>query len=728
MTSLRAAAAASLLALALAGCGPNLCDRSKSAAEKTAGNCGDFAAPLLGASCSSSLSQCTDADQQLLTASLTCAEKIAQCNLLTKDAWKLQRDACTTQLSGLTPACADAFFEGTPPGVDAGLPDAGLWPVTDGGNGLVLSGAANQDTIALAWEPRRYADVARWYLVETDGLGENRVETELTPGTLLSLVQPDAGTARRRFFIAGLNAGGELLTGTAIAETAADAGMCMGPNDCPDDEVCDLGQCKVQTCQFQMANTCPSGYQCFSPGLCRRTTADGGIFTSGGRRDAGVTPLPMLSNEIDLTPRPPMPRPVVSLGTVAARRPDIAAFDTARVAVAIEQEGQLICHASAARGTDFFTDEGSTSFGLDTVGTRVHLAWSQESGALYACYVVGRGVRIQKSDDRGRTWGRVAKVYEPPVDDAGVGEIIRDCDLAPWKNGGVVMVTAEEERLVLREFDQDLQETAKSNAFISTPADAGVDALFNPSHPAIAALPSTGLVHVTFTGSRFIGGGVRDTEPYGVFREGSSTVFSNVSRLTPTLAASPLPEDWTTVAIHPRTGRAVGAYTTVETNTQNSTVYVALFSSAVRSWSTGSHLNVLGINTQMNVSLWLPQKAPTERWFAFSPQFAPLPDGTFAFSFVAGPHSGMGGDYRLYMVPFDLERVAATTTARGWYVPPVMQMSTERVLDPRGTFSAPQPPVSALTADGQISVYGAFITGGGINGDTEGPAQYFSWP
>ena len=61
----------------------------------------------------------------------------------------------------------------------------------------------------------------------------------------------------------------------------------------------------------------------------------------------------------------------------------------------------------------------------------------------------------------------------------------------------------------------------------------------------------------------------------------------------------------------------------------------------------------------------LPQKPPRDVWFAFSPQLAPLPNGTFALSFVAGPHDGTSGNYRQYLVPFDLDRTPATTTGRG---------------------------------------------------------------
>ena len=733
MQSLRALAVLCLTCFstsAVVGCAPTPCERSSKAAKDDEGDCGAvFAGSLLGSSCSSSLSSCSEADQKILGTVITCVENMSACNAFQRDAWKLQRDNCAAELATLSPPCRTAFSTAVPV-MDAGMPDAGPQPLNDGTNGLGLFAVANQDTVALAWDLRRTALVDRWLLVESDALGDGRTEKEFTPGTAINLLIPDAGMMGRRYYVVGLNMRGEVLLGTPIGEVIVDAGAdCTGPDGCPNDRVCDLGRCRQQTCPFQMPNTCPPGYVCFAAGECVRTSADGGTFTGGTRRDAGSEPLPFISNELTVTPRPPMVQPTIPVGSVSGKRPDIAAFDTARISVALEQEGQLIAHPSIARGADF-VDEVHTSFSLDTTGGRVHLAWNHESQALYACYVVGRGIRVQKSVDRGQTWGRVVNTFEPPLPaDGGAGDIIRDCDIAPWTGGGALLVTAENEVLMVRALTETLSVSMTGPAFTSIPPvlDGGVfiGGVVTPSHPAIATLPSTGLVHITFTGTRLFNGGVADSEPYGVFREGAGS-FSAVSRMTPFTSPSPLPEDWTTVSINPKNGRAVGAFTTISTVTQNSTVYVALFSTVSRGWGTGSHLNLFV--TDQNTSVWLPQKPPNDVWFAFSPQFAPLPDGTFAFSFVAGPHNGTVGDYRQYMVPFDLDRVPSITNGRGWFVPPVMKMSDERVLDPRSSFSGPQPPVTALTADSQISVYGVFVPGNGMNGDVEGAARFFSWP
>lgn len=730
--------------LILSGCGSTVCEKSAQTQKNFVGDCGnDFAPPLLGSACSSNVSKCSEADQKAIESSLGCLEKIPACLAIAKDAWKLQYDACSMTLTSLSQPCKDAFFMGVVPGFDAGMPDAGPKPIADGGNGLTLIGVANEDTVALAWEANRVANVEKWLLVETDGVGENRSEREVAMPGSVNVTIADAGMSPRRYFLAGLNANGDVLLGTPPVVMMpdagpTDAGTCMGPNDCAMNRVCDLGTCKVQNCIPGGMNTCPASYACNLQGECARATADGGVFNpGGGTRDAGSAPYPMISQEISLTPRPVMPSPVVSVGSVAGKRPDIAAFDTARVVVAMEQEGQLISHPSYERGDDF-TDEINTSFGLDTTGARVHLAWDQESRSLFACYVVGTGIRVQKSLDRGRTW-KVANTFMPPLmADGGIGELYRDCDIAPWKNGGALMVTAEQQLLKIRELDADLNVAMQGPAFASqfppTLADGGVGpgGITNPSHPAIATLPAMNLTHITFTGTRLLNTGSSDTEPYGVVRSGATAAFSMPYAMTSSVVLSALPEDYTAVAIHPKTGRAVGAFTSVAQQGAStySTVYVSLYfeSAMFTGWTSASHLNVLVADT--NTTVLFPQKGLNDVWFAYSPAVAPLQrDNLFALSFVTGPRDSLGiGTYKQYLVPFDLDRVPDITAGRGWFVPPVQKISDVRVLDPRGSLSAPQPPVTALAGDSQISVYGVFIEGAGVAGDVEAPARYFHWP
>ncbi|MBL8912221.1 MAG: hypothetical protein JNM17_16135 [Archangium sp.] len=407
------------------------------------------------------------------------------------------------------------------------------------------------------------------------------------------------------------------------------------------------------------------------------------------------------------------------------------------MAIALEQEGQLISHPSYERGDDF-ADEINTSFGLDTTGARVHLAWEPESRSLFACYVVGTGIRVQKSVDRGRTWTFANTVMPPLMADGGIGELYRDCDIAPWKNGGAVMVTAEQELLKIRELDATLNVVMQGPAFTSVPPpmlpDGGIGGggITNPAHPAIATLPAMNLTHITFTGTRFLNMGSSDSEPYGVVRNGATAAFGMPSAMTSSVLLSALPEDYTAVAIHPKTGRAIGAFTSVVQQGANtfSTVYVSLYfeSPMFTGWTSASHLNVLVADT--NTTVLFPQKGLSDVWAAYSPALAPLPrTNLFALTFVTGPRDTTGiGQYKQYLIPFDLDRVPDITAGRGWFVPPVQKVSDVRVLDPRGALSAPQPTVTALAGDSQISVYGVFIEGAGVAGDVEAPAKFFHWP
>lgn len=723
MKALQTALLAGVFALAFTGCQPSVCERSQTADSKVASACG--IAPLLGNACTESIKSCSDADQKVLGDVVGCVEKMPECTPLSRDAWLLQRDGCTGALTTLSPACAEAIFMGSLPGMDAGIPDAGLPAMYDGGQGVDLYATANADTVALAWVARQQGDVAKWILVETDTLGDGRVETEIADGNAINFTIDDAGTAGRTYFLIGLDSNGAVVEGRPFTTDTSDAGaMCTGPMDCPSNEVCDLGTCKVQTCVSGGANTCPPGYGCGTQNICLQTTADGGFVIGGGTRDAGAAPLPFITNPVTLTPRPPAVQPVFQLGEVVGRRPAVAGIDTARVVVALEQEGQVVAHSSSARGEDFI-DDLLTASGIDTLGGNVHLAYNPDSRLLYACYVVGRGVRVQMSRDFGRTWGKVVRTFEPPLpDDGGIGDTFRHCDIAAWRNGGAMLVLAEPEELVIYDLAEDLTTNMRGPAFTSI-FDAGVNSITFPSRPAIGTAPDLGIVHISFTGTRELTAGGSDTEPYVVSRTGSSP-FSAPSRMTPLTSASATPEDYTAIAVHPKTGRPVGAYTTVQTGTQNSTVYVSVYDEASRVWNTGGHLNVFAVN--QNTSVWLPNKPASDVWFAFSPSLTPMPNGLFAFSFVAGPRVAGVGDYRMYMVPFDLDRVSSVVTGRGWFIPPVMQMSTERVIDPRGSINGPQPVVTAIGSDDQLSVYGAFTVGTGANGDVEGTARYWHWP
>lgn len=721
------------LALVLAGCSTSLCDKNaQTDLSAKAGDCTDVPqGPLLGtaASCSTKLSACTDADQALLSTAVDCVGKAPACTSASRDAYLGSIQSCVAPLEALSQACLEAFFMGVPPGedagVDAGQVDAGPDPVTDGGNGAELVAVVDGTDIAMAWSTRQPGDVAVWQLVGRDTLGARDPEVDLGPGSLSDWMIPDSGFTTHRFFVVGRDSQGEIASGTLDAGTT-DAGMamCAAALDCPVDRVCDLGQCKTQTCMLG-STTCPAGYQCLND-VCTRTSSDGGGFDAGFQRpDAGLgeRPLPFVSNEVTVTAGTPSFTTDLNLGGFPGRRPAVAAIDTARVFVGLEQEAQMVAHASFRRGTDF-TDDAETTFSLDTVGTRAKATYNRESKLTFICYNVGRGVRVQRSSDFGHTWGVAASTIEP-VDDGGVASTIQDCDIAPWTNGGAIMVTIEDDGVMVRTVSSGLSVSDPVPAFLSDPLT-----YFNPQHPAIATLPSDSMVHVTFTATRTGSGGIQDTEPLGVYRDGTLGAFTQPVGLGGLSTGIPNMQDWTTVAIDPKSKRALAAFVSVEPGPGNapiSTVYTSLWNPTTRKWGSGSDLNVFA--SQQNTTLLFPQKAPaTDVWFAFSPSVVALPSGKLWLSFVVGPRIANTGDYRMVAIPFDLDLQSPLSTALGWYVRPVVDVSSIRVLDPRGSTSAPQPPVSSLAADHQLSIYGAFIEGLGLSGEVEGRGIFFSRP
>lgn len=708
-----------------------------------------FTSRLLGdsaASCGSKVKACSSADQSALTAALDCLGQLAVCSADTRGAWLASQQACLDPLSGLSQACKDSVFGGVAPGQDAGADagvDAGPQPITDGTNGLELLGVADEWTltdgghlagVAFAWSKRQAGDVFSYQLTRATDAGLATFTQPISPGTLLAWgrsYSAGAGLAvpASYFFLLGLDPQGALVFGSLDAGTAqpVDAGpaQCTAPTDCPPDKVCDLSQCRTQTCQPGGVQTCPATYACYPNGTCNRQNVDAGTFDSGVVAvDAGAPakPLPFVSNPVILTSAPGTFRPDVPLGGFAGRHADLVAIDTARVFVALEQEGQLIGHVSSRRGADLASDFGTTS-NIDTVGTRVKVTYNPESQIIYACYNVGRGVRVRRSTDFGRSWGLEAATVEP-ADDGGFSSHFSDCDIAPWKNGGALMVTVDDDSLAARTVSSALSVSDPEYAFLSSPPDAGN--VFAPAHPALATLPADGTVQITFTGTRIMANLTSDTEPYGVFRDGLTGTFSQPKFLSVTGVGAPgngQPQDWTSVAIDPVTRRTLAAYTSLRPGPGGSTVstvYLSLFNRGSQVWGTGADLDVLVENTLNATSYVFPRKTSADRWFAFSPNLAVLPNGRIFLSLVAGPVNGVTGDYRLYAVEFDFEKASPVSSAKGWFLPPAAAISATRSFDPRVGSAAP-PTVTTFAADQQLSVYSVFTEALGA-GDIEGRA------
>ena len=741
------------LALAfLAGCGPSgptaaqICQKNAEVDQSTRlGNCtGIPAGNLFGdqATCTTASNACSPQDRTLLLDVLTCAEKLPVCEDTAKQAWVGARTGCVMRLSGISSAC-NAAFAGVlpdPSGLfDAGVPDAGPQPIRDGGSAVELVAVADETTFALAWQTLQgTGNVAKWAFI---AIGDGGVRAEPLFVDMVSrrdlLLDVDGGRSSVRWFLVGETAMGAVAFGQPDAGSGmmmtSDAGQrCRIPLDCPTDRVCDLGQCRAQTCQPGGADTCPVQYQCSPGGSCVRTAVDGGtVFDAGsGTMMGSETPLPFLSNDPLATAGAYGPSESVYLGGFPGRRGDVVAIDSARALVVLEQEGQLIGHASFRRGKDFIDDSTTASL-LDTVGGRARITYNAESRTVFACYIVGRGVRVRRSLDDGRTWGDIATTIEPPLlDDGGLSSIISDCDIAPWRNGGALMVTVEDDKLVARTVTAGMQggmpvitvEDPGQIAMASSPPDAGN--AFNPLRPSLATLPSDNLVHIVFTATRTLSGGLTDPEVYGVFRDGPTGAFNTPQLLTFTGVppfGNPLPQDHATVTIDPKTKRGVAAYTTILPGMEQlSTVQVTLWNSMQRRWVTGSDLNVFQVETDGQTRILFPDPLFAGRQLdAFSPVLASLPNGKVWLSLVAGPRvSGMGNEFRLYGVPFDFEEPSPAGNVRGWFKRPARRLSDVRVLDPRG--GGVRPTFTSFAADTQLSFWGVFTEGFGPQGDQEG--------
>jgi hypothetical protein len=694
--------------------------------------------------CALAAGACSLADRTALLDVLTCADKLPACTESAKEAWIGARTGCVARLSGVSTTCRDAF-QGLLPepsgAFDAGVPDAGPQPWNDGGSALELVAVADDESFAFAWTSfQGSAQVARWALIGIGDGGIKDVPRFISMASRREFLLEDAGTfVTRRWFLVGENATGEVANGLVDAgqvDRVPDAGRrCRAPIDCSVELVCDLGECRVQTCQSGGAQTCPSAYACFPSGTCNRVTSDAGLSFDAGlvMPMPSMRPLPLISNESSATKRPVMPSSGVTIGGFPGKRPDVIGIDTARAFVVLEQDGQLIGHASFRRGRDF-VDDAQTASLLDTVGNRARLAYNPDGRSVYACYIVGRGVRVRRSVDDGRTWGETATTIEPPLsEDGGVSSNISECDIAPWRQGAALMVTVEDESLVVRTVSAELVvETPGQIAMTSMAPDAGN--VFRPIRPAIATLPADGLVHVVFTANRLLTNGLTDFEPYGVYRDGTTGTFGSPMMLTFTGVppfGNPLPQDYATVAIDPRTKRGIAAYTTLFPGAEVvSSIQVSLWSeNAPRRWVTGSDLNVFQLDVDNQTRLLFPGPEFQGRLVdAFSPVLAALPNGKVWLSMVVGPRAPTGGnDFRFYAVPFDFDEPTPAGNVRGWYKRPARKLSEVRVFDPRG--GGLRPTVTAFSADTQISVMGVVPEGLGQAGEEEGGrATFISLP
>lgn len=704
---------------------------------------------LLGdkTACETALKPCSEADQQALTAHLDCLSSLPVCTDDTLYPWAVARIGCNQPVQALSEACAATVFGGMLPtddaGVDAGPYDAGRQPA-DGGSAVELFAAADETGISFAWTVSQQGPVARWEFNVFDPADGGRLpEFDVTPGNArLHELALDAGVSRW-FFVAGLSAQGLQVVGDAPDAGSAmeDAGVqCTRPTDCAPEFVCNLGRCETQACQPAGMMTCPPGYSCQLNMTCVRMFSDAGTFDAGQPMvvDAGVfEPLPLLSKLIAASTGPATYAAPIPVGGYPSKRPDLLAFDTAHQFVAVEQDGLPVGHATKRRGLDL-PDDSKTASPIDTVGQRIRLAWVPETDVVFACYNVGRGVRIRRSLDRGRSWGTLATTLEPQASsDGGLESSIRDCDLAAWKNGQVMMVTIEDDSVVVRTVNDALTVGQPEKIFTGGAPDGGSEVIFSPQRPAIATLPSDDIVHVAYTGSRQLGG-LTDTEIFGQYRDGTTSgVFLSPKFIAPTPNlidyGNGLPQDHVSLAVDPKTKKGLAVFGTLVAQAgaaqSPSSVAIAHFDLTNKRWITGEPLLATYRNPTSSRYYLFPDREPAVVMDIMSPSLVVSRLGAISLVFAAAPRDGSGNlSYRMYSVPFSFDAQVPQGTAKGWFVPPAVRLSDTRVLDPRSGANVVPQPVSASGTDRQRSSYVTFIEGVGAFGEVENRAVMLTRP
>jgi len=710
-----------VLMLTAAGCGPNLCEKAESAAAGKAGTCGSTL-PVPGNSCPAALSACSDAERKQLETWVTCVGALPTCAPLTETDWVSARDACFAPLASLGTSCRDGLFGSALPGT----PDGGPAPVTrspdtDGHGALDLVVVADDSTLALAWTATQPGQVAGWEVHSVDGSGVSvPMESVAAPGQRTFSVTGLAAGTQRSYWVVGVDALGNVALGQLPQPVGtADAGTgCAGAADCPDTQVCDLGTCRVLSCQGG-TGTCPGGYGCSgSTSTCvRLSDADGGVPMTA---DAGTPaqteqPRPFISERRSATTGDAGFTESVVSDFAADQDPVLAALDSARQVMVVQQGGQLFSHATSDRGARW------TVSVLDAIGQRAQLAWSRGSGALFACYQVGTFVRVRVSTSDGQAWdpGAVDVSYPAPGD-GSPAPVVKDCDIAPWTEGRALLVTAEPDGLYVRTVGKDLSLSDKQPVFANENPAGGVSTVFAAERPSIDTDPGKSTVHVVFTGSRNLLAGGTDKDVYGVYRDPAKTgtQFSGRKRLTLGSLGSQgqnLLQDHAQVAVEPGTGRAVAVFQSEEPGASGAapfqSVYVAMFglNPSLPDWASGSDLSVF-VKDNVGNFLVLPDRpAVGSPWDAVSPGVAILPSGRITVAFSAGIQGQASFPYAVGF-SFDAISQVGTAAGKGWFLPPAVKVSPAAVVD---FGNSPRLTGPVLAADGQLSTYLGYIEGVG---------------
>lgn len=736
MRQLLLCASVALLGIAT-GCAKDVCDRSSAydpASKK--GDCDvSIRGRVLGDACTSGLGACSDADKDTLDALLECHQALPVCASGEVDAFVQAQDACFARASSLSESCRNAMFGDGLPGNDGGTDggeDAGVQPDTENAGALDLFGTADETTIALAWSQSQKGEVARWEVYPTN-------EVDLPFDTLVvenQMFAQEEGEpmARRKYFVAGFNAAGELVSGdTTVEDAGMDAGMamCATPFDCPSNRVCDLGACVEQTCGN--SDDCPGGYLCHAnSGLCERVIMqDAGTPDAG--MDAGVeeTSRPFISEQIEVTTGPAQYSPDRVVSDFSATSPGMVAFDTARAFVIMEQDGQIAGYYTENRGQTFRTVP------VDSTGRFPRLAHEPVSETVFACYTVTAqpgSVRVRASHNQGRTWPLTSlELASTPDEEGNPGPSILDCAIAPWTEGTAIVAAVEGGNRV------NVWTVSKSLEILSGPTlvfesgtygeGAAQASLTSPGQIALTARPEDLQVHLLMTVTRTpnTGGGPRN-KIIGFYRAPTTGgSFQGPGFVGTATATAPFNYTAPTVAIDPVSKRGVAAFQSDEGSGTfgGTTIYVATFNNGTGNWTSGTDLNVF-YRPGSGGYIVFPNRQLSEAWSAMAPNLVVDKKGRMTLAMLAGRETGNVLNLNVWAVPFDMTKPSpgAGAGALGYFGTPcppnqcdgtygATRVSPTRAAKLDGRVTAG--PIMA--ADAQISTWLTFIEGVGAAGD-----------
>ncbi|MBX5482975.1 MAG: hypothetical protein IRZ16_14210 [Myxococcaceae bacterium] len=722
-------AAVGLGAVFLSACGSNVCDTSEAFDPSSkVGDCSvEVPARVLGSksSCNGALGSCSDADKKILEGIMSCWDALPVCASGDQAAWVDQSNGCYDGAANLSESCRNAFFgDGIPGGqedggTDAGVIDAGPQPDTDGGGALDLVLTANESSIAMAWVKSQEGVVDHWEVHPLNAADIAEPVATVTPGEKLFYEEAVSAGVKKKYFVVGFNAAGEVATGSFPMEemdAGTDAGMCNGPLDCPPEQVCNLGACQELPCTD--SNVCPGGYVCDlqTDHRCERIFGFGDGGVDGGTSDAGVqdkTPRPFISELGQIsTPQTAAYSADRVVSAFPSLNVDLEAVDTARQFMILEQEGQIFGYFTEDRGKTWRT------IPVDPIGTHPKVVYEPQSRTMFACYNAFGGVRVRSSSDFGKTWKPAAlDLVNPPSDDGGIGDAIQGCAMAPWQEGQILLTAVDGDRVVLWTVNKDLTLTMPDPEVVFT----STESQFAPKELDLATLPSDFIVHVLFTFSRPTTTSP-DTEIADYYRDPGTGGFV----YKPVHNQNGFDQSQPTVVVDPVTKRAVAAFTSNESTggPKRDTIYLSFWTPS-KVWATGSDLNIFAKNSLGTEYVNFPERKPGEDWIARSPSLAASKDGKIVLAFAAGEMVSTQPSLQVWSIPFSFDAQNVIIPAiKGYYAADASLVSPTRVVKPASQDTGG--PV--IAADEQISFYYGFVEGVGAMGDVANRPVIVSFP